>query len=100
MLPHDVMKTSIPELMAFVDGYRNRIRNSWEQTRIIAYTIHRLPYVIFGKTDEIDDIQEWMPLWFDPTPEERKLSAEKEKKVKGMIAEKDIEHYRKLGINI
>jgi hypothetical protein len=100
MLPSDVMKTSIPELMSFLEGYRNRLKNSWEQTRLIAYTVHSLPYVIFGKSDDMQMMEDWMPLWFDASPEERKLNEEKERKVKGMIAEKDIEHYRSLGINI
>lgn len=100
MLPHDVMRSSIPELMCFIEGYRNRVKNSWEQTRLIAYTVHSIPYVIFGKTDDMQQMEDWMPLWFDPSPEERKLKAEKEKKVRGMIAEQDMEYFRSLGINI
>jgi len=57
-------------------------------------------YLRLGKTEDMQQMEDWMPLWFDPSPEERKLNAEKEVKVKGMIAEKDIEHYRSLGINI
>jgi hypothetical protein len=100
MSPNEVMRTAICEMISFINGYNNRKESQMNQTRLIAYEIARVPLSFFGKTDEMPPMEEWMPLWFDPTPEERKLSAEKEKKVKGMIAEKDIEHYRKLGINI
>ncbi len=96
MLPHEIMRTSIPELLSFIDGYHRRLRHSWEQHRLLVYSI----YSITTAENERVDIEDWMPLWFDLSPEERKLNAAKERKVRGMVADKDIEHYRSLGINI
>lgn len=100
MMPHDVMRTSIPELLAFIDGYRNRLKESWEQSRIIAYTVHTLPYMIFGKGEEMVDMEDWLPLWFDPSPEERRNREKVNRLKQGMVAEHQIEAIRKLGIDI
>lgn len=96
MLPHEIMRTSIPELLSFIDGYHRRLRHSWEQHRLLVYSIYA---IVTPENDRIE-IEEWMPLWFDLSPEERKLKDDKERRVKGMVAERDIEHYRSLGINI
>jgi hypothetical protein len=100
MLPHEMWRTSVPELMAFIDGYRNRLRNSWEQSRLIAYTVHRLPYEIFGKADELQEMEDWMPLWSDDSPEDRVAKRKLDTAKQGMVAEHQLEEFRKLGINI
>lgn len=84
--------------MAFVDGYRNRIKNSWEQTRVIAYSVY---CSAFGRKEEdIIDMEDWMPLWFDPSPEERRNRERVNRIKQGMVAEHQIEEFRKLGIKI
>ena len=100
MLPNEVMRTAIFEMVSFLDGYENRRKQKANHTRLIAYEIARVPLAFFGKQEEMPQMEDWMPLWFDPSPEERKLNAEKEIKVRGMVAEKDLEYYRNLGINV
>jgi hypothetical protein len=100
MMPKDVWECGLFDLITFLDGHDNRIRKQWEQSRIIAYGIHSLPYVIFGKMDDIQEMEDFMPLWFDPTPEERAKNIKMEKLKRGMVAEHQLEEFRKMGINI
>jgi len=100
MTPNEVMRTAIFEMVSFINGYSRKKEMQMNQTRLIAYEVARVPLAFWGKQEEMPPMEEWMPLWFDSSPEERKLNAEKEKKVRGMIAENEIEHYRSLGIKI
>jgi hypothetical protein len=96
MKPFEVMRCSIPEILAFIDGYYRRLRHSWEQSRILAYSI----YAVVTDENRRDSIEDWMPLWFDPSPEERAAAGKIERAKQGMVAEKEIEHYRSLGIDL
>lgn len=96
MTPHEVLRCSIPEILAFIDGYYRRLRHSWEQNRILAYSI----YAVVTDENKREKIEEWMPLWFDPPAEERAKMAEVQSIKRGMVAEKDIEYYRSLGIDL
>lgn len=84
------MQCSIPEILCYIEGYYRRLRHSWEQTRLLAYSV----YSVVAENPK--DIEDWMPLWFDPSVEEKEVKAIKQ----GMIAEKDIEYYRSRGIDL
>lgn len=88
------MRCSIPEVMCFIEGYYKRLSHSYRQTRLLAYSVYALT------ADKPEDQEDWWPLWFDDSPEERKMKNEVAGIKQGMVAEKDIEHYRSLGINI
>lgn len=92
--PFEVMQCSIPEVLAYIDGYHSRLAHSYRQTRLLAYSIYAVV------TEKREDIEDWMPLWFDDSPEERRLKQEVGNIKTGMVAEKEIEHYRSLGIDI
>lgn len=87
---------SIPEVLAYIDGYHNRLAHSYRQTRILAYSV----YAVVTDGNKREEIEEWMPLWFDESAEERKLRNEAAQIKQGMIAEKEIAHYRSLGIDL
>ncbi len=96
MTPKEVMRCSIPELLSFIDGYYNRLRASYEQARMIAY----MTYAANTDQNKREEIEDFWPLWFDPSPEDRRRMNEVNGIKQGMVAAKDIEHYRSLGINI
>ncbi len=89
-------RCSIPDLLSFIEGYKRRLRHSWEQSRLLNYSI----YALTTPEERREQIEDWMPLWFDPSPEERRNMNEVSKIKQGMVAEKDIERYRSYGINI
>jgi len=96
MMPKDVMKTSVPELLSFINGYHRRLKISWEQTRLLAYSI----YAVVTDENKRQEIEDWMPMWFDPSPEERAAKGKVEMAKQGMVADHLLEEYRKLGIDI
>lgn len=96
MKPFEVMRCSIPELLCFIDGYYNRLAHDYRQTRLLAYSI----YAVVTDENKREEQEDWWPLWFDPTAEERKMKGEVQRIKAGMVAEKDIEYYRSLGIDI
>lgn len=87
---------SIPEVLAYIDGYHNRLAHSYRQTRLLAYSI----YAVVTDGNKREEIEDWMPLWFDDSAEEKKLKKEVGSIKTGMVAEKDIQHYRSLGIDL
>lgn len=96
MRPFEVMRCSIPEILSFIDGYYNRLAHDYRQTRLLAYSI----YAVVTDENKREEQEDWWPLWFDESPEERVKRKEVENIKQGMIAEKDIQHYRSLGINL
>jgi hypothetical protein len=94
MKPFEVMKSSIPEVLCYIEGYYNRLAHDYRQTRLLAYTVYSIV------ADKREDPEDWWPLWFDGSAEERKKRGEVESIKRGMVAEKDIEHYRSLGIDL
>lgn len=86
----------MPEILSYVEGYYNRLSHSYRQTRILAYTV----YCLATDENRREDQEDWMPLWFDDPPEERRKRAEVQNIRRGLIAEKDIEYYRSLGIDL
>lgn len=96
MKPFEVMRSSIPELLSFIEGYNRRLAHSYRQTRLITYSV----YAVVTDENKREEMEDWMPLWFDEDKEERVLRNEVNKIKRGMVAEKEIEHYRSLGIDI
>lgn len=92
--PFEVMMCTVPEILCYLEGYYRRLSHSYRQTRILAYSVYALT------ADKPEDQEDWWPLWFDDPPEERRAKREVEVIKRGMVAEKDIEHYRSLGIDI
>lgn len=88
------MSSSIGEALAYSEAYYKRLEHDYRQTRLLGYIMVNLVQ------DQKTDIEEWMPMWFDGTAEERRKRKEVEGIKRGMVAEEEIEHYRSLGINI